>query len=350
MPAGRITDINQFLTRRQPNSRRLELLLLRVEEGGLRALSPTEVREFGILYRRSSSDLVTARAKTANAEVLDYLNDLVARAYAQVYRSRRFHLQDIVTFLWIDFPRLCRHAWKYVGLALVIMSVSGVFGWELSRRDPQGAYYMLPPAMVKSIPTLREKWRKETGHSIGPGEMSAMSSFIMTHNIAIGLTAFVGGLLGGLPSFYVLVQTGVMVGILGEAMTTPGTAVNFWSLILPHGIIELSAIVVMAGAGFLLASALLAPGNRSRRDALIERGRLAVLLALGGAAMLVVAGVIEGFITPPAFIPPWAKLSFAALTLVAEVFYFTRAGRGPEPGLLKEFLEYEGPVERLPSL
>jgi uncharacterized membrane protein SpoIIM required for sporulation len=348
--AVRTSDLNQFLNRREPNWRRLEALLQRVEERGLESLSAADVREFGILYRRASSDLVTARAKTANAEVLEYLNDLVARAYAQVYRSRRFHLKDIATFLCIDFPRLFRYAWKYVALATALFFVGVSFGWEMNRRDPAGAYYMLPPGFVRQIPGLREHWKKESGHDIDAGQMSTMSAGIMTHNIAIGVGAFATGIVLGIGPLYGMIENGLMLGILGEAMTRPGTTLVFWSLILPHGIIEITAILIMGGAGFLLAGAILAPGSRSYRDSLIERGRLAVLLALGGGAMLVVAGLIEGFITPPAFIPPWAKLAFAALTLVGLVAYFTFAGRGPEPGLLKEFLAYEGAPEKLPDL
>lgn len=346
----RTTDINQFLHRRQEGWRRLESLLQRVEAGGLRGLSSAEVREFGILYRRASSDLVTGRAKTANAEILEYLNDLVARSYAQVYRSRRFQLSDLWTFLRLDFPRLVRHCWKYVALATLISLLSVLFGWQMNRRDPAGAYYMLPSGFVRQFPTLREHWKKETGHDIGLEMMSLESSFIMTHNIAIGFTAFAGGVLLGVPSLYAMIQNGMMLGILGEAMTRPGTALVFWSLILPHGIVELSAIFIMGGAGFLIASALLAPGSRSRRDALIERGRLAVLLTLGGAAMLVVAGLIEGFITPPKAIPPAVKLLFALATLAGEVIYFARAGRGAEPGLLSEVLATDQERRALPAL
>lgn len=353
MPVARATDINAFLNRRQPNWARLEALLLRVEQKGLHTLSPAEVREFGILYRRTSSDLVSARAKTANAEVLQYLNDLVARAYSQVYRSRRFQPQDILTFLWVDFPRLFRHAWKYVALATLISLGSVVFGWEMNHRDPAGAYYMLPPEFVKQFPTLREVWSTRTGHdssSLPVVAMPMLSSFLMTHNIGVGLTAFAGGIFLGIGSLWAMIQNGMMLGILGEAMTTPKTAVVFWSLILPHGIVELSAIFIMGGSGFLIASALLAPGRRSRLDALIERGRLAVLLAAGGAAMLVIAGIIEAFITPPAFIPPWAKLFFAACTLVAEVLFFTMGGRGPHPGMLKELAAYSPDQKELSPL
>jgi uncharacterized membrane protein SpoIIM required for sporulation len=334
MPAPSASDINQFLMRRQAQWRRLELLLEQVERDGLASLARSEVREFGILYRRASSDLVTARSKTANAMVLEYLNDLVARAYAQVYRSRRFHPRDILTFFRLDFPRLTRQAWKPMLLSSLICVASGVAGWLLGQRDPAGAYHFLPAEMVRQMPVLREHWKGTSGHSIGPTEMSIMSSFIMTHNIGIGIAAFAGGIAFGLPSLYVLVQSGMMLGILGEGMTRPTTALTFWSLILPHGVIELSAICVMGGAGFVIAGALIAPGRRSIRDSLIEQGRTAVMVALGGGGMLVVAGLIEGFITPPAFIPPWAKLTFAALTALGEVLYFGLAGRSAEAGTL----------------
>ncbi len=351
MPPIRQRDLNQFLQRRQSRWKRLELLLTRVEESGLSTLDPSEVREFGALYRQTSSDLVTARSRTANAEILDYLNDLVARTYAQVYRSRRIDPNRLIEFILADFPQLVRHAWKYLALSSSVCLVCFFAGWMMSRADPMGAYHFLPPGMVRSIPALREKWRNESGHNIGMTEMSVMSSFIMTHNIGIGLSAFAGGIFLGLPTLYVLVQTGVMVGVLGEGMSrNPTTAVNFWSLILPHGILELSAICVMGSAGFVLASALAAPGRRTLRDSLMERGRVALFLALGGGLMLVVAGLIEGFITPPAWIPPWVKLAFAALTLVGEVLYFARAGRSAPSARLAALLSHDPQQTQLPTL
>lgn len=350
MPTLRSTDINQFLLRRQENWKRLEILVSIAEAQGLSRFSAEEVREFGILYRRVSSDLVTARAKTANAEILEYLNDLVARAYSQVYRARRFRPQDIITFFTVDFPRLFRHSSKYLAIAAALLLAATTFGWHLNQYDPAGAYYMLPPGLVKQIPQMREMWRGQTGHAVDFNLMSITSSWLMTHNIGIGLVAFSGGILLGLPTLWAMVQNGLMLGILGEAMSRPDTALVFWSLILPHGVIELSAIVVMGASGFMIAGALLAPGQRSRRDALVERGRLAVLLALGGAVMLVIAGLIEGFITPPAFIPPWAKLLFAAFTLVGEVYYFALAGRGPKKGLIQNLLTTESEASSIPDL
>lgn len=346
----RAADLNQFLARREGGWRRLEMLLERVEAGGLAQLSSAEVREFGALYRRASSDLVTARAKTANAEVLQYLNDLVARAYAQVYRSRRFRLLDLLTFLWIDFPRLFRHTWKYMALSGAVMLLAVMFGWEMNRRDPASAYYMLPPQFVKQIPAMREHWKSASGHELDPYGMVLDSTHLMTHNIGIGFVSFAGGVFFGVPTLWALILNGSMLGILGQEMSTPETGLVFWSLILPHGFIELSAIAIFGGAGFLIASGLLAPGRRSRKDALIERGRLAILLVAGASVMLVLAGVIEATITPPAVIPPAVKLVFAFLTLGAEIAFFSLGGRGPQPGLLKDLLKYEDAPRELPTL
>ncbi|MBM3457812.1 MAG: stage II sporulation protein M [Armatimonadetes bacterium] len=332
MPSHQPGDLNQFLVRRQPDWTRLEQLLAQVEQQGLSRLSFPELREFGRLYRRASSDLIAARARTANAGVLEYLNDLVARSYSQIYRSSRTtrFTGSTIRRAWIEFPRLLRRRAGPVRLAALIMLVAGVAGWFMGSTDPGGAYHFLPAEMVRSIPALREHWKRNTGHEISLAMMTIFSSGLMVHNIGIGLMSFAGGLVLGIPTILVLVQTGVMVGVLGAGMSYPGSALAFWSLILPHGFVELTAIVILSGGGLLLASALLFPGQLSRGQALVSRGRDAVGLAAGGAAMLVVAGLIEGHITPPQWIPPPLKLSFAGLTVAAMVAYFGLVGREPD--------------------
>ncbi len=342
MRLNRKPDINQFLNRRQPAWSRLEEYLTRVETAGLDSLTTAEVREFGALYRKASSDLLTARAKTANADVLQYLNALVARSYAQVYRARRFELRDLSGFLLRDFPSLFRQSIGYVAVCIGIMLASGIAGWCVNAVDPAVGSAILPAGMIKQFPQLREHWGNATGHVLTPQTALATSSFLMTHNIGLGILAFAGGLFFGLGPLYGMIQTGAMVGVMGQEMSrTAPTALVFWSLIIPHGVTELLAICVMGAAGFMLTHAIIAPGNRTRRDALVERGRPALLLAMGGAAMLVIAGLIEGIITPPAFIPPEVKLVFGILTIGGWVGFFSFAGRGSEAGVLSEGVVYE---------
>lgn len=327
MRLTRSADINQFLQRRQPQWRRLEALLERVEATGLLALSPPEIREFGILYRRASSDLVSARSKTANAEVLEYLNDLVARAYGQVYRTRRHTAREIGTFLVAGFPRLFRQCFAYFALATALSLAAAAFGYVAGRRDPSAAYYLLPPEMARNLPVARGELRKSPGKVIDFNQMATLSGMIFTHNIEVACMAFAAGISLGIGTLVVLLVNGLLLGVFAAALSGPGTTVAFWSLILPHGIIELTAIFIAGAAGLMIGSALLVPGQRSRRDALLERGRDAVLLLLGTVPMFVCAGLIEGFITPPAWIPPEVKLLFAGCTAVALVLYLGFGGR-----------------------
>ena len=202
------------------------------------------------------------------------------------------------------------------------------------------------------MPVARNMSQKSrSGHPAGEEILSpAISSFIMTHNIGIGLVAFAGGIFLGIGPLWAMLENGLMLGIFAQEMAGPGRCWCSGRSSCPTASSAATAIFVMGGAGFVIAGALLAPGRRSRLDALVERGRVAVLLALGGGAMLVVAGLIEGFITPPEFIPPWAKLAFAGLTLVAEVLYFGLAGRGTRPGVLKDLLRYDETDAAAPAL
>lgn len=334
-PRSRAPSINDFIRRRSRHWERLEVLLKVVESAGLGSLAPHEVREFGGLYRRASSDLVSARSRGAGAEIIDYLNDLVARAYSHVYGARGFQASSIAHFLSTGFPDLCRRYAPHCWASAALMLLGILFGWQLYLSDPDGAFRLLPPGLVSQLPDLRSHWSERTGHAMPVAAMPVLSSYIMTHNISIGLLCFAGGLTLGVIPVWALLTNGMMVGVLGAAMSGPRTALTFWSLILPHGILELTAIAIEGGAGFVLASALIAPGRQTRTAALRSRGRDALLIALGGAAMLVVAGLIEGFITPTAVISPAFKLLFAAGSAVGLVYYFGRSGkksRLPEGG------------------
>jgi uncharacterized membrane protein SpoIIM required for sporulation len=160
----------------------------------------------------------------------------------------------------------------------------------------------------------------------------------MTNNIWVSFQAFAGGITFGAFTVYVLIQNGLVLGALGATLsTTAPRALRFWSLILPHGVIELMAIFIAAGAGLILGWSLIAPGNVSRWDALRKASRDALPLVGGVVAMLIVAGCIEGFITPSP-LPARLKLAFAGLTAIGLTLYFSRAGRqvrAPQGGQLR---------------
>jgi uncharacterized membrane protein SpoIIM required for sporulation len=154
------------------------------------------------------------------------------------------------------------------------------------------------------------------GTALPVGANAVLSSFIMTNNIKVSFGAFALGGTAGIGTAGLLFYNGIMLGELGAIFHRHGLALQFWAMIVPHGVIELTAIVIAGAAGFLVARALLAPGDRGRRAALAHYGREAVQLVAGCAALLVVAGLIEGFVTPQPWIPENGKLAVGAFTAV----------------------------------
>jgi len=341
-------DINLFLERRRPHWRRLEALLSRVEGEGLRALPPAEVREFGGLYRRASSDLVTARSRTANAQILEYLNDLVARAYAQVYRTKRRHWRDVWIFLSLDFPRLFRRHFRYILAAFAFFMSGALIAGVAGARDPAAVEQMVPSAFLRMwsreahVPAANDKTTsaKPQGRALNPSAMIAGSAFYMTHNSQVALTSFVLGITAGIGSIVFMFVNGVIMGAVASHTVREGIAFAFWSFVASHGVIEMTAIFIAGGAGMLMGLSLIAPGKRTRREALVERSRSAVLLAMGCVPMLILAGVIEACISPFPLIPGYAKISLSLLSVAGLALYFGFVGRGPQPGNLDELTRF----------
>jgi uncharacterized membrane protein SpoIIM required for sporulation len=156
------------------------------------------------------------------------------------------------------------------------------------------------------------------------------SSGIMTNNIMVSIFAFSAGVLGGVLTLFVLFYNGLLLGTIAAAVEQRNVALGFWAFVAPHGVIELPAIFIAGGAGLLLGYAVINPGDLPRRVALRQAGGEAIKLVMGVAAMLVVAGVIEGFFSP-ALLPEALKFSLAALLALGLVAYLALAGRETRP-------------------
>jgi uncharacterized membrane protein SpoIIM required for sporulation len=319
-------DINRFLQEKRTRWQRLETLLAQVEKSGWKNFTPVEVREFGALYRLVSSDLVQARSQTGNAEILEYLNDLVARSYSHVYRSRRLSLSEALAFFTVGFPRLFRQTFLYALVATIVFMGGASFGFFATATDPTAPQQLLGRQIADIQPKTQGGGGLPLSRSVMPNESAVMSSYIMTNNIRVSFLAFAAGVLFGVGTMGVLFFNGIMVGSLAQTFVAAREGVEFWSLILPHGIIELTCIFIAGGAGLLIGKALALPGRRRRREAVAEQGQLAIRLILGVIPLLVLAGTIEGFITPLP-IGPYPKLAFALLTAVGLVAYLGGAGR-----------------------
>ena len=302
---------------------RLEALLLR-GRSGISGLTHKELREIALLYRQTAADLAAAREYAANAQLAAYLNQLLGRAHNLVYTVRPARTRSVFGFYTTTFPRIFRETWPYTAAATALFAIGGLAGIALSLADPGFLRFVLGGAMIDTI-DRREMWT----HSILSVKPLA-SSAILTNNLSVAFSAFALGILAGIGTTYIMLFNGIMIGVIGLACHRAGMSLPLWSFVAPHGALELPAIFIAGGAGLLLARGIVAPGLLPRREALAESAATAIRLLLGVIPLLVVAGLIEGFISPTP-IAPAAKLAMGAALFALLALYVGACGTSGEP-------------------
>ena len=306
---------SRWIARRQEHWTRLEALLGR-GRAGVTALAHHELRELALLYRQTAADLSAARENAANAQLAAYLNQLLGRAHNLVYAARPARRRSLVTFYARTFPHVFRETWPYTAAAAAVFAVGAAAGLLLSIADPGFERFVLGGAMMDTI-ERREMWT----HSIVSIKPLA-SSAIMTNNLSVAFAAFAAGALAGVGTIYMMLFNGLLIGVIGMACHRAGMSVALWSFVAAHGVLELPAIFIAGGAGLLLARGIVAPAVLSRRDALAESGAAAIRLLLGVFPLLVVAGLIEGFVSPTPIDPAVKFVIGGSLFALLGLYFF----------------------------
>jgi uncharacterized membrane protein SpoIIM required for sporulation len=219
----------------------------------------------------------------------------------------------------------------------VLLYLPAVLTFAAVRNDPGLGRTMIGPAMMERAEQAeaRQAQGKAYVSADDDGGSPLMSSTIMTNNIQVTFGVYAGGLLAGLGTVLMLVFNGILLGAVTGVFANYDANLHLWSFLLGHGVIELTAICIAGGAGLWLGSAMLLPGRLTRGEALVRRGRESVSLIGGTAVMLVLAGIIEGFVSPSA-LPARVKLVLAALLGTGMVLYLALAGRDEAARLAAE--------------
>jgi uncharacterized membrane protein SpoIIM required for sporulation len=319
--------LERFVLERQDDWARLESLLGRVRGGDARALSAQELEEMTRLYRLAASDLARARRDYPGDRLIAYLNNLVSGAYASVYSSSGFSWRDIGRWFASDFPRLFRETAGYFLVAALLFFGPGLLSFAAVLAHPPNAQVILDNQTYAFVTSYAERGVLWT--EIETDERSSTSAFLMTNNIQVAIIAFAGGMLFGLLTIYVLLLNGFHLGAIFGVVTNYDLGDDLLEFVSGHGPIELSVICLASGAGLMLADALLRPGMLARGEALSQAAQKAARLLMGGAALLVVAGLIEGFISP-SDLPREAKFAVGIATGLGLYAYWIFAGRGAE--------------------
>jgi uncharacterized membrane protein SpoIIM required for sporulation len=303
-------NVEKFTQSRQGDWKQLTELLRRSQRA-IGQLSPDEVKRLGQLYRSTTSDLALAQREFPNHRVTAYLNQLVAQAHAVVYRSEPLALRRLVRFAKEGFPRIYRETFPFTLTAALLLIIPALIAGLLTNYDPQASTWLLPPQVQALIPQIEDQ---DLWTDIPIEERPYASSFIMTNNIRVSFLAFGSGVTAGLLTVYVMIFNGLNIGGLLGLTAHYDVGFELATFMVGHGAIELSTIFIAGGTGLMLGWAIIQPGLLRRRDALALAAQKAVRLIIGCVPLLVVAGIIEGFISPNENIGWPVKWGVGALT------------------------------------
>src|SRR5205823_1545695 len=230
-------------------------------------------------YREIAADLARARTYGVDTRVIEYLERIVSAGHNALYRARGRRRVPLGRYVLREFPAAVVQSWLYVGAAFLLFMIPAIIGYALIRAQPNRTDELVPPVLVSRAEQAAERQRRGLGYAEArPEDLPVIASAIVSNNVLIAFWAFAGGVLLGLPTAWVLVQNGLVLG-LGF-----GTFVNYHAggylatFVAGHGILELTAIFIAGGAGLRTAGAILIPGERTRRDAIILEGRIPALM------------------------------------------------------------------------
>lgn len=295
----------QFIQKNSSTWKDLEAFYQKVNKKGIKVLEPKEVQQFLYVFRVASHHLAYARTHYSNSNLSVYLNSLVGKAQTQLYAVNKLSSGSFLRYITYGFSKSLKDNRYFVLSSFGLFFLGFLVALVMTYINEGNAGFFMPQDFIESIKAGK----------MGGGEWNypIMSGYIMVNNITVSLKAFVYGITLGLGTFYVLFTNGAMLGALSALVYMYGNPTLYWSLILPHGIFELTAIFISGAAGLIIAYKFLLPGEYTRKHSLIQGAKEAIGLMGGVVVMLIVAGIIEGFFTPLK-ITSSSKLIFAAVT------------------------------------
>jgi uncharacterized membrane protein SpoIIM required for sporulation len=291
-------DVDAFVAAHQAEWARLDNLVRR-----RRRLSGTEVDELMASYQRAATHLSILRTAGHDPALVGRLSVTVARARAAaVAGAHSSGWRSVGRFFAVSFPLSAyRNRWWWLGTAAGSLVLAALVGWWLART----------PAVLTSLGTTPQQQSQYVYHEFrqyySQYNGQSFGSEVWTHNSLLAAEMLISGIFLGIPTLLLLLDNALDLGVAGELMVTHGRGTEFFALILPHGMLELSSVFLAAATGLRLGWTIIDPGPRPRAQALAEEGRAGITIALGLVATLLVSGSIEAFVTPSS-LPTWARI------------------------------------------
>lgn len=332
-----ILDLEKFIEEQTGVWHELEAVLERLERDASVKMDLEEVKRFHILYQRTSADLARIESFASEPELKSYLEALVARGFAEIHETRKRACRIApIEWLFRSLPRTFRRRIGAFRLAAAATLLGVAFGAALLCISPDLKDFLLPFENLHASPSERVAKEERSVNKALEGKKLVFSTSLMTHNTRVALFCMALGATWGIGTLILLFTNGVILGAVAADYLAAGKGVFLFGWLLPHGSVEISAILISGQAGLVLAGALI--GSR-RGLALSDRLRSVradlVTLIAGAALMLVWAGVVEGFFSQyhEPVLPYWLKIGFGAAELLAVVLFFSLGGLRDRKGL-----------------
>jgi uncharacterized membrane protein SpoIIM required for sporulation len=331
-----IIDLNKFVTNERHYWAELESTLNRIENNSRRVLPLSEIRRFHYLYERTAAGLAKLNTFASEPETRRYLESLVARAYGEVHETRdRQHRFSPLMWFFQTLPQTFRRHIRAFWLSLGITLLGIVFGGFAVAYDPEAKAAVLPEMFANHLGDPAERVAREERNpdKSSAGHMSSFSAQLMVNNIGVSIKAMAFGMTWGVGTIILLFYNGIILGLVGVDYIMAGQTTFLLGWLLPHGVIEIPAILIGGQAGLMLGGALI---GRGRRDTMRARMRAIttdlVTLIFGVALMLVWAGLVESFFSQyhEPVLPYAVKIVFGCIELALLVVFLNWCGRGAQ--------------------
>ncbi len=329
-----IIDLERFVSAERPSWTELERTLDRLELSPGSRMSLAQVREFHRLYERTAADLAKITTFSSEPATRRYLEALVARAYGEIHETRKRRAR-IVPWAWFfrTLPQTFRRHLRAFALSVAITVAGCTFGGLAISLDPEAKPVLMPFSHLMQDPAKRVAAEEQATRDRLAGEKTSFSAFLMTHNIRISILTLALGMTWGLGTVIMLFFNGIMLGAVAVDYIRAGQTSFLLGWLLPHGVIEIPAILIAGQAGLMLAGALIGWGRRiPLKNRLRAVSRDVVTLIFGVGLLLVWAGFIEAFLSQyhEPVIPYSVKIAFGLTELLLLVLFLARAGAEKE--------------------
>lgn len=317
---------SSFVARREPEWQRIALLCDKADSSPT-ALTQSELKEFIRLYRNVSADLAAVRTQSTNLPMQMFLNDLVGRAHGILYQGRRRPLLETLGCNVVNAVRTVRRRRWFILASALFFVVTGLFLFGVLSARPDLRQQVI---VDTGFADVFKDWTSGQLPERTSGQSIAAWGMYASHN---PLVAIVSGSIAastfGIGTVYMLMQNGVLLGALSYEMMRVHKLGFLYQSIMPHGVPELSGLIISGAAGLCMGWALINPGRKRRGEALLEAGKDAITLLATSVVMMLIAAPIEGFFSFNARIPGSLKLAVIVVEVLAWGFFWTNFAKEP---------------------